>query len=137
MAVSRLPPRPTSIGTAGRHEIGIGGRHRSGTGGRHHRNPHQKRIKLSLITAVSNRGELRWMIVDGAVNAPTFIRFLERLIREARCKVFLILDRLRVHRARLTRNWLAAHSPGIEELPHPPHPPECSSGNTARDLKLL
>src|ERR671920_523812 len=44
-----------------------------------------KRAGLSLITAVTNRGELRWMIVDGSVNAPTFIRFLERLIREARC----------------------------------------------------
>jgi hypothetical protein len=32
------------------------------------------RIKLSLITAVTNRGKLRWMVVDGAVNAPTFIR---------------------------------------------------------------
>ena len=32
-------PRPTSIGTAGRHDFGISGRHRSGTGGRHHRNP--------------------------------------------------------------------------------------------------
>jgi len=68
-----------------------------------------KRIKLSLISAVTNKGELRWMIVDGAVNAPTFIRFLERLIREARGKVFLILDRLRVHRARLVRDWVAEH----------------------------
>src|SRR5919199_7007520 len=39
-----------------------------------------KRAGLSLISAVTNRGELRWMVVDGAVNAPTFIRFLERLI---------------------------------------------------------
>ena len=63
-----------------------------------------KRIKLSLISAVTNKGELRWMIVDGAVNAPTFIRFLRRLIREARCKVFLIPDRRKVHRARLVRD---------------------------------
>src|SRR3712207_3285204 len=73
-----------------------------------------RRAGLSLISAVTNRGELRWMVVDGAVNAPTFIRFLERLIRDARCKVFLILDRLRVHRARLTRDWLAGHRSGIE-----------------------
>ncbi len=73
-----------------------------------------KRAGLSLISAVSNRGELRWMVVDGAVNAPTFIRFLERLVREARCKVFLILDRLRVHRARLVQDWLAEHRSEIE-----------------------
>jgi hypothetical protein len=30
---------------------------------------------------VTNQGKLRWMVVDGAVNGPTFIRFLERLIR--------------------------------------------------------
>src|SRR3954453_4433270 len=49
----------------------------------------QTRFKMSLITAVTNQGKLRWMVVDGAVNGPTFIRFLERLIREARGKVFL------------------------------------------------
>src|ERR687886_1399138 len=38
----------------------------------------QTRIKLSLITAVTNPGKLRWMVVGGAVNGPTFIRFLER-----------------------------------------------------------
>src|SRR3954463_3151032 len=55
-----------------------------------------KRASLSLISAVANKGELRWMMVDGAVKAPTLIRFLGRLVREARRKVFLILDRLRV-----------------------------------------
>src|ERR671932_1613185 len=79
-----------------------------------------KRAGLSLISAVTNRGELRWMVVDGAVNAPTFIRFLERLIREARRKVFLILDRLKAHRARLTRDWLAEHGSGKEALYPPP-----------------
>src|SRR4051812_35767959 len=74
----------------------------------------QTRIKLSLITAVTNQGKLRWMVVDGAVNGPTFIRFLERLIREARGKVFLIVDRLKAHRARLVRDWLEAHRSEIE-----------------------
>ena len=82
------------------------------------------RIKLSLITAVTNKGELRWMIVDGAVNAPTFIRFLERLIRDARRKVFLIVDRLKAHRARLTRDWLAEHGSEIEVHYLPSYSPE-------------
>ena len=64
------------------------------------------------------------MVVDGAVNAPTFIRFLERLVRDARCKVFLILDRLRVHRARLARDWLAEHSSEIEAHHLPSYSPE-------------
>jgi transposase len=84
----------------------------------------QTRIKLSLITAVTNKGELRWMIVDGAVNAPTFIRFLERLIRDARGKVFLIVDRLKAHRARLVRDWLEAHRSEIEVHYLPSYSPE-------------
>ena len=83
-----------------------------------------KRAGLSLISAVTNRGELRWMIVDGAVNAPTFIRFLERLIRDARGKVFLIVDRLKAHRARLVRDWLDAHRSEIEVHYLPSYSPE-------------
>jgi transposase len=84
-----------------------------------------RRAKLSLISAVTNRGELRWMVVDGAVNAPTFIRFLQRLIRDARRrKVLLILDRLKAHRARPTRDWLAQHRSKIEVHYLPPYSPE-------------
>jgi transposase len=83
-----------------------------------------KRASLSLISAVANKGELRWMAADGAVNAPTLIRFLQRLIRDAQQKVFLILDRLKAHRARLTRDWLAEHRSEIEVFYLPPYSPE-------------
>jgi transposase len=83
-----------------------------------------RRAKLSLISAVANRGELRWMVVDGAVKAPTFIRFLQRLVRDARRKTFLILDRLKAHRAHLTRDWLAQHRAEIEVHYLPPYSPE-------------
>src|SRR4030095_15657339 len=36
-----------------------------------------RRAGLSLISAVSNRGALRWMVLDGAVNAAALIRFLQ------------------------------------------------------------
>src|SRR5215210_531139 len=83
-----------------------------------------KRAGLSLISAVANKGELRWMVVDGAVNAPTLVRFLQRLIREDRRKVFLILDRLRAHRARMTQDRLAEHRSEIEVHYLPPYSPE-------------
>jgi transposase len=84
----------------------------------------RKRAKLSLISAVADKGELRWMAVDGAVNAPAFIRFLRRLVRDARRKVFLILDRLKAHRARPTRDRLAEHRSEIEVHYLPPYGPE-------------
>jgi transposase len=83
-----------------------------------------KRAGLSLVSAVTNKGELRRMAIDGAVNALVLIRFCQRLIRETRRKVFLILDRLRAHRARLTRDWVAAHQSQIELFYLPSHSPE-------------
>ena len=83
-----------------------------------------KRARLSLVSAVANKGELRWMVADGAVNAPAFIRFLQRLVRDAQRKVFLILDRLKAHRARPTREWLAEHRSEIEAFYLPPYSPE-------------
>ena len=83
-----------------------------------------RRAGLSLLSAVTNKGELRWMMVDGAVKAPDLVRFLQRLVREARRKIFLILDRLKVHRARLTQDWLAAHRAEIEVAFLPSYSPE-------------
>src|SRR4051794_24332857 len=83
-----------------------------------------RRAGLSLISAVSNRGALRWMVVDGAVNAAALIRFLPRLIRDTKRKVFLILDRLRVHQAARVRAWLAAHRAKIEVFYLPAYSPE-------------
>jgi transposase len=83
-----------------------------------------RRAGLSLIAAVSNRGALRWMVVDGAVNATALLRFLQRLIRDAKRKVLLILDRLQVHRAARVRDWLAEHRAKIEVFYLPAYSPE-------------
>jgi transposase len=83
-----------------------------------------KRVGLSLLSAVSNRGELRWMVLEGAVKAPALIRFFQRLIQDARRKVFLILDRLPAHRARRTSDWLAAHRAEIEVFHLPSYSPD-------------
>src|SRR5215213_979054 len=84
----------------------------------------RKRAGLSLLSAVANKGEVRWMVVEGAVKAPDLVRFLRRLVRDAGRQVFLILDRLKVHRARLTRDWLAGHQAEIEVVYLPSYSPE-------------
>ncbi len=38
---------------------------------------------LSLVSAITNKGKVSWMIVEGAINADRFIEFLERIIRSA------------------------------------------------------
>ena len=73
-----------------------------------------QRADLGLISAVTNKGALRWMVLDGAVTAPDLLRFLARLVRDAEQKVFLILDRLPVHRSAKVRAWLAGREAEIE-----------------------
>ena len=56
-----------------------------------------------MIAAVSNRGLMRFMLYEGALNADRFIAFLRRLVRAAGRKVVLIIDNLKVHKGRLVR----------------------------------
>ncbi len=86
--------------------------------------PCHRRAGLGLISAVTNKGELRWMVLDGALKAPSLIRFLGRLIQEVPGKVFLIWDNLPVHRARAVRNWLAKRTEQIEVFHLPSYSPE-------------
>jgi transposase len=83
-----------------------------------------KRAGLGLISAVTNKGELRWMVLDGAIKASILIRFLARLVRDAGGKVFLVLDRLAVHRSAKGKAWLARREADIEVFYLPPYSPE-------------
>ncbi len=84
----------------------------------------QNRENLSVISAVTHRGKVRWMVFSGALNARILIRFLNRLTRDAQRKVFLILDNLRVHHAKLVRAWLDKHATRIEVFYLPSYSPE-------------
>jgi len=86
--------------------------------------PNHRRANVGLVSAVTNRGEVRWMVLDGAIKAPVLIRFLERLVRDAGRKVFLILDRLQVHRAGLVRAWLGSRQDQIEVFYLPAYSPD-------------
>jgi transposase len=78
----------------------------------------------SVISAVNNRGLLRFMCYKGALNAALFISFLRRLIKSGRGKLFLIVDNLRVHHSVKVSQWVQAHREEIELFFLPPYAPE-------------
>jgi transposase len=84
----------------------------------------RNRESLSLISSVTNQGKVRWMVFGGALNAKILIGFFKRLIRDAQRKVFLILDNLRVHHAKVVREWLEAHVESLEVFYLPSYSPE-------------
>ena len=58
------------------------------------------------------------------MNTDLFIGFMERLIADSRQKVFLILDNLKVHHAKLVTAWLAERTDQIEVFYLPSYSPE-------------
>lgn len=95
-----------------------------------------KREGLSVISSVTNKGEMRWKIFEGAMNAALLIDFLRRLIKSAGKKVFLILDNLRVHHSKPVKTWLARHQDEIEVFYLPSYSPELNPDEMANaDLK--
>jgi transposase len=83
-----------------------------------------RRSTTSMISSITNRGRLRFMVYEGALNARLFLAFLKRLIRGQERKIFLILDNLKVHHAKPVQAWVAAHQDRIELVFLPPYAPE-------------
>ena len=84
-----------------------------------------KRFGCNMISAITNRGRMSFMVFPDKFIAEVFITFLERLIRHnAERKVFLIVDRHPVHRSKKVSTWLAAHAAKIEMFYLPAYSPE-------------
>jgi len=82
------------------------------------------RFSQSMISSVTNRGEVRFMIYDGALNISIFLEFLARLIKGRKRKLFLVVDNLRVHRAKAVTAWVAERADIIELVYLPPYAPD-------------
>lgn len=82
--------------------------------------------KLSMISAISPRGDVAFRIVEGTINAERFIEFLAALIDGAPRKIILVVDNLRVHHAKVVTAWLADKRERIELAFLPPYNPEAN-----------
>lgn len=80
--------------------------------------------KLSMISAISARGECAFQIVEGSINTARFLEFLGRLIEGATRKIYLVVDNLRVHHAKQVSEWLQDKQDRIELVFLPPYAPE-------------
>ena len=84
----------------------------------------RERHRVNLISAITNQGTVRFMMYRERLTAGVLIRFLQRLINDARRKVFLVLDNLRVHHSRKVREWLEDKGEQIELFFLPSYAPD-------------
>lgn len=95
-------------------EMGMRSDHQAGTSyGRRGKTPvipgTGKRFRCNLISAITNRGKLAFMVFGENFTTSVLILFLKRLIRHAGRKAFLIVDEHPVHTARRVEQWVARH----------------------------
>ena len=86
-----------------------------------------QRFSINLMSAISPRGELRFMVVEGKVNAQRFIEFLCRLLHRADQPIFLIVDGHPSHRARKTLDFVKSTEGRLRLFFLPPYAPELNA----------
>jgi transposase len=83
------------------------------------------RYSMSLISAVTSRGHMRFMIKEeGGVNAEVFIEFLRRLMIGSKNSIFLIVDRGPAHIAKKTKAFVSSLGGRLRLFYLPPYSPD-------------
>ena len=82
-----------------------------------------RRFSFNMISAVSPRGDFRFMIHEGNVTATTFKEFLTRLMVGATKPVFVIVDGHPIHKSKLVRDYVASLDGQLKLFFLPPYSP--------------
>lgn len=86
-----------------------------------------QRFSLNMISAISNKGHLQFMILDGRFNGEVFLDFLKRMIRYSREKIFFVTDGHPAHKTKKLKEWLNENNDKIEVFFIPPYSPELNA----------
>ena len=83
-----------------------------------------KKAHISMISAITNEGKVRFTIYREAMTQVKLITFMGRLVRDAGRKVYLILDNLKAHHGKKVAEWREAHRGEIAVFYLPSYSPE-------------
>jgi transposase len=83
-----------------------------------------QRFSANMISAVTNRGHMCFMVFGEGFRVKVFTGFLRRMVKQAKRKVFLIVDGHPVHRAKLVQAWRTKHVQELEIFYLPSYSPE-------------
>lgn len=83
-----------------------------------------KRYTVNMISAISNRGHLQFMLMEKGFNSEAFKTFLQQMIKYGKGKVFFITDNRPAHKTIKPNKWLEENKERIEVFLIPPYSPE-------------
>lgn len=82
------------------------------------------RFGLNMIGAINTRGQVRFMVVNGTINADRICDFLRRLMHGHENPVFLIWDGHPTHRAKKVQKFVESFNGRLEIFFLPSYSPE-------------
>lgn len=82
------------------------------------------RFSLNMLSAVGTRGEFRFMLHEGTVNASVFKDFLKRLMLGATQPVFVVVDGHPTHKAKLVTEYVNSLQGRLKLFYLPPYSPQ-------------
>lgn len=95
-----------------------------------------QRFSLNMVSAISNKGHIEFMILDGTFNGSVFLEFLAQLIKYKQQKIFLVVDGHSAHKTKIINSWLQENKSRIELFFLPPYSPELNAQEYVnQDLK--
>ena len=84
-----------------------------------------KRFKINMISAITNTGKSMFALYDESIKIDSFIEFCQKVINSNNGKkIYLIVDNLRVHHAKLVKAWEEENSKYIKLFYLPAYSPD-------------
>jgi transposase len=83
-----------------------------------------QKFSKNIIIAFSDQGHIRYMTYDKNMNTQLYIKFLEKLLKTSKKKIFLVADNMAVHHSKILKEWLKGKEHLIELHYLPSYSPE-------------
>lgn len=83
-----------------------------------------KREKVNVISAINNKGKLRFILYDTGFNGHIFIEFLQRLLHKQKTPITLIVDGHKSHFTKEVKEFVSGSSGRLKIYQLPPYSPE-------------
>jgi transposase len=96
-----------------------------------------KRFGCTMLSAITNQGDLRFMVFEKRFTSAVFLDFLERMVKSASGrKIYLIVDRHSVHKSAAVSRWVEKNPDKLALFLLPPYSPELNPDELLnQDLK--
>lgn len=83
-----------------------------------------QRFGCNMISAITNRGALAFMVFQGKFQNPVFIEFMKRLLKQVKGNIYLIVDGHPVHRSAAAKKFVAENAKRLRLIRLPGYCPE-------------